>query len=412
MFATRPVSQEAGRVLRICREKCWHIDEILPKLLTLILFCVILKNKREYIVLWGGLMATETMVMPSVTFTKWCKDILTKMGLLDVLDPTLFVCLLLFSAVVAFFSVYLFDKFQNSKVALQQYGIPLIPLVISIITVLFSDEDSYRVRIITLSILLVMYCCFVVLFGFIWNLCICRLKSVNTKTNALNPIGITLPLKKEYPISKQFVDDFPANVRLIVHVNEDIRILTDAFIAQFPKLKNDEERDSALRGYFLGICYYLATMFDRETRVHVRILKDSKYQKFISTYSNSGALGGMTADTQRIKAMSFDNKMISESFRNRCSLIKELNPSLHEEGSRAKWINYLTFALPQVEHDGKPVFSMGISISRIGNNPLLYFLNYCTIEEIVGGFIERILDDPNCRLSDFIERYYFAMCTV
>lgn len=275
---------------------------------------------------------------------------------------------------------------------------------VALVAILFGGNDGYRVRIVIVAVLLAAY-----------MICFWIFNAYNTwkhgKSNASNdvkkndpPIEVILPINNPYTIEKRFVEDVPANVASVIHVSEEIRIHTNNFIASFSKQTDDAERDKELRAYFLGICYHLATLFDHTTRVHVRILKDGKYQKFISTYASQD--GMLKPDVQSMRDMSYDNKMIAKSFEERCSLIMSLNPDLHEKGSRKEWKNYLMFALHQVKHNDKPVFSMGISVTR-KINELFFFLNYCAIETIIGRYIESILEDKNCGLGDFIERFYF-----
>ncbi|MBQ7097489.1 MAG: hypothetical protein IJN96_05365 [Clostridia bacterium] len=131
------------------------------------------------------------------------------------------------------------------------------------------------------------------------------------------------------------------------------------------------------------------------------MLKDGVYQKYVATCD--GAHGHEYNDS--MKVMSYENKMINESFNHKCSLIKTANPTLHEDGNNRKWKIYLMFSLPQIVHDDKPVFSIGISITK-KRNDLFYFLNYCEIETIIGRHIKCIASVPE--IKSFIENFYFS----
>lgn len=322
----------------------------------------------------------------------------------SVVDCQLVFCLMVIVGVLAWGVYYTSQKAKESG---------NIPLVVSFwvvpaltfLAILFGGDDSYRVRIVILAILMAGYVVFLGIFSWFnaWK----RKQHNSSMEEATNKesIKVILPIKHNHTIDQRFVEDIPANVASIIHISEEIRILTNNFKHSFSQQSEDTKRDEELRGYFLGICYHLATLFDYSTRVHIRILNGAKYKKYISTYAYQD--GSFKPDIQKMKDMSYDNQMIAKSFENQCSLIKSLNPSLHESGSRNKWQNYLMFALPQITHDGKPVFSVGISVTR-RIDERFYFLNYCSIETIIGRYIESVLEDETCGLSAFVERFYFS----
>lgn len=313
------------------------------------------------------------------------------------------ICLLIIDFITALCTAIASSKFDNN---LSKIICAVATPAISLFAVLFGDSDDYRIRIVTIAILLCGY----FLFYFIFSIFLTRRTCKSTSNASEVHLSIPLPINNTHDIDQRFLEDLPANVAELIHVSEELRILTNKFIKDFSKLTNDTKRHERLRGYFLAICYHLAALFSSDTRVHVRILKDSKYQKYIATYAypNTGNKKAPKTpeDCQNMKDMSFNNQMIAQSYAHKCSLIKTLNDSLHENGSRQKWKNYLMFALPQVTHDGKPVFSMGISVTR-KINERFYFLNYCAIESIIGRYIDSIIEDDKCDFLAFIERYYF-----
>lgn len=315
------------------------------------------------------------------------------------IDLNVIIPLMIIVSILAVFSCIIFSKSQQELV---KYGGPVFAAVIALGGILFGGDDPYNLRIAIAAIGLLGYVVVYATTRFIVFL-IGNIKNKTHTPNTESQLDIVLPIDYKYSIDKRFVEDLPANVADLIHVSEEVRILTNEFIDNFAGLTNDNARHNALKAYFLNICYHLASLFSRETRVHVRILKDSKYQKYISTYAHTS----LVPDVESMKDMSLNNGMISESFTKNCSLIKLYNPTLHEEGSRNKWKNYLTFALPQITHGGKPVFTMGISVTRKINDRFV-FLNYCAIETIIGRYIDSILfQQQRCGLSEFIERYYF-----
>ena len=304
-------------------------------------------------------------------------------------------CLISFAlSILTFFISKKHNKFYTELLA-----IPILGLA----SALFSETEEHDIRIQIITILILSYVAsYLLVHGIAYIYKLIKLQGNNPNTDKQLQVTINLPVNNKYVVDAKFVDDLPANVDSLVHVSENLHLLTENFISSFSQKTTDSERATELRSYFLGICYHLVSLFDSSTRVHVRILKDGSYQKYVATCASVS--GGEYL--KNMKVMSFDNKMIRESFSQKCSIIKSLNPSLHEEGSNRKWKNYLMFALPQITHDGHPVFTFGISITK-KRNDTFYFLNYCEIESIVGHFIEKIMDDNTCHLKEFIENYYF-----
>lgn len=275
--------------------------------------------------------------------------------------------------------------------------IVIIP-VVSLVGFLFDETADYKIRFKFMAILLIMYIAF---YFSMYGIAKLVTKKKTVTDNTTETLSIDLPLSYKLPINESFVEDMPANVAALIHMSEELRVLTDCFIARFCSLPTDAEKEHALRSYFLGMCYHLASLFDNSTRVHVRILQEDFYCKYIATYDSGYEY------KDKMKAMSINNKMIQESFKRKCSLIKTSNLELHEDGSSKKWKNYLMFALPQIVHDNNPVFTVGISVTR-KKNELFYFLNYCEIESIIGHYIEKIIKDEKCQIGDFIEKCYFC----
>lgn len=273
-----------------------------------------------------------------------------------------------------------------------------IPIV-SVISFLFAEDEGFSIRIHVALVMLVSYS---VSYGFLFLIKHIISKLVSTAEKGNNAVmAVHLPLDYNLPVDNSFLDDVPANVSALLHLGLTLELLTHSFIERFCLAQDNSQKEDELKGYFLGICYHLSSLFEPSTRVHVRILKGGCYQKYIAVCDNL-----LKENSKSMKTMSLENKMINESFKNQCSLIKTFNLSLHEDGSNHKWKNYLTFAIPQILHDGRPVFSFGISITK-KKHDLLYFLNYCEIERLIGGFFEEILNDEKCAFKEFVEHYFF-----
>lgn len=317
---------------------------------------------------------------------------------MEMLDKATIVCLILISLVISLIAFFSCRKNQNSST--QVIVIPLL----SAASLLFGSSDGFLIRIVSLTLLLIAYASFLGIF-YIISYCINKIKLKKAShhiSSRLTELKMVLPIDNECIVDDRFIDDLPANVESLSRLIESMIHLKDSFISKFSTCENDNERSVRLKSFFLGVCYHLANLFDDSTRVHVRILTSDGYKKFVATCEG----GNGHEYNKSMRTMSLDNKMISTSYTRKCSLIKTLNPTLHEDGNNRKWKNYLMFSIPQITYDGKPVFSIGISVTR-KKNDLFLFLNYCEIETIICRFIEEIVDNEECHLKDFITKFYF-----
>ena len=302
------------------------------------------------------------------------------------------------SALIALFSTIMAEM-KNKN--LNSYILP----VSSFGSLLFTSNESINTRAQVLALLLITYFSFLFFFTLVAKLAIFiyhRIKlGKGNNTEERGSLKVILPENYEFIVDQKYIDDLPANIEGLTILCDNLEEHTRGFCENFPKCQSDEDRKTHIKAYFAGICYILASLFDATTRVHVRIFDGSAYIKYFATYDHRQEYH------QTMKAMSYSNKMISKSYELKRSLIKSHNMNLHEEGSSPKWKNYLMFAIPQIVHKGKPVFSIGISIKR-RRSDLFYFLNHCEIEAIIGRYIDRILDDENCHLAEAIEKLYFS----
>lgn len=279
-------------------------------------------------------------------------------------------------------------------------GVVLIP----VIGFLFSDSDSIDTRAIVIAYGLGVYLLCTVICHFVaW---IIKRENQNKSGTVANSsqatLTVMLPVEAPFRIDQNFIDNFPGDVDSLTYMCDGISALTKDFTINFPKHSTDKEREQTIRSYFLGICYHILDFFDDSVRVHVRIL--TKHSEEIYTYEKFVATFNKDEYNKTMKSMSADNKMIQTSFQREQSLIASLNKTLCEPGSHRKWRNFLTFALHGVVYRGKPVFSVGVSTTRVKVDRL-FFLNYCSIESIIERYVEKMLNTGGCK--DFILNHYF-----
>lgn len=294
----------------------------------------------------------------------------------------------IFLIVIIIIFIYKLEKikFLQKKIAnILTIIIPIVAMTVSVIS------QPYSLSIVLGFLFLLS---FVLGFVLVKNKFQTKKYVTDYKTSK---IAVKLPIDAKYSFDSHLIENIPSYVDSISYMCEAIRIATNEFILKFEEESIDEKRELLLQAFFTSICYTIATMFDNSTRVHVRKFNGHTYSKFVATYSRR-------LYSTSMKDMSFGNLMIEESFKKRCSLIKTLNPKLHEDGSSYKFKNYLTFALPQITKDNKPIFSMGISVTD-KRNELLFFLNYCRIETLIGQYIADVAKNRN--FTDFIDRFYF-----
>ena len=166
--------------------------------------------------------------------------------------------------------------------------------------------------------------------------------------------------------------------------------LTEQFVESYERYKDN--KSNFLNGYFIAICTYTSKyLFDSSNvRVHIRFLKDDKYEKLV-------AYLGSEEFSKPITTMDSDKGMIFESGKLKRSLIKSLNMEYHLDGKNDNlWQEYITFAFYNLCYNGTPFLSMGISVkNREHYKQFLYFLNYYRIENIILSNVEKINDQCN-----------------
>ena len=276
--------------------------------------------------------------------------------------------------------------------------IPIVP----ILALFFGEKDAYQLRMHTIAVLMLSYTALTLIINGISALF--RNSSRRKKresASSSNTVSIQLPLEATYSLDAKYADNLPSKMDALLYVNQTITVLTDQFISRFNAENTDDGKETVLKSFLQGLCYNLSSLFSINTRVHVRILSGVHYQKYVATIEHDKEY------RSNMTNMSLNNEMIQQSYSNTCSLVKSLNPTLHENGNNKRWKDYLTFALTQFVHEKYPVFSFGISITNNRDDKdMLIFLNYCNIESIIGRHFDYIVDQTD--MADFVQRRYFS----
>lgn len=216
-------------------------------------------------------------------------------------------------------------------------------------------------------------------------------------------IFIDLPEKQKIPVTSHFLVEFPEYVEAYSRYISDMRMHTKEFAN---KLKEGNisigEKKILLEAYFLGICTYTITdIFEgngsNKIRAHFRILdKQNEYIKLVATT-------GVRASAKELTPIPVKKaNMISQSYKNRASMIKSLNIGYHFETNNEKvWNEYLTYTFDSLLYKDLPFLSFGVSVKNKEKfENLLYFLNFCKIEYILQESIEKIMAE--CDIIDII----------
>lgn len=196
---------------------------------------------------------------------------------------------------------------------------------------------------------------------------------------------IDLPEHGEYPLSSRFIQQIPLFVNHVCDFNNHVDKLTEDFCGLFTGEKILDAEN--LKGYFVGIGMYVANdLFGttgEEVRTHFRILENNKFVQY------AVVLGSRISD-DKLSDIPIGKSMITKSFELHKSLVASLNPENNYD-THTKWEDYMTITYYNLEKDGLPFLSMGISIKYAAQfQEMLYFLNFYRIEERLNVYIQRI----------------------
>ncbi len=277
--------------------------------------------------------------------------------------------------------------------------IPIVPIV----SLLFGENESHGLRIHTITVLTFSYSVLSVIVHKIGNAISKRSNKKKSREGGNNAIPIQLPLEATYMMDAKFAEALQSKLASLSFEDHVLSELTQQFIQAFNKAESDDKKELIWKSFLCAVCYHISNLFTFNTRVHVRILSDVYYQKYVATLERKEYKGSLTK-------MSLENMMIQQSYANSCSLVKSLNPELHEAGNNKKWKDYLTFTIPQFVHENHPIFSFGISVTKNREDrDTLLILNFCGIESVVRRHIDDFIEKTN--IVEFVMNRYFSTST-
>lgn len=203
-------------------------------------------------------------------------------------------------------------------------------------------------------------------------------------------LRLELPEHSEVPLTNSFIRKIPLYVNHVCQFRSNVDKLTADFCEKFTKDK--QYNAECLKGYFVGIGMYVANdLFgtaNADVRTHFRILQNENYVQY------TVVLGNKISD-DKLTDIPKGKSMIDKSFELKKSLVASLNPESNYD-TKTKWEDFMTITYYNLDKDGEPFLSMGISIKYAEQfREMLYFLNYYQIEECLHVYVKRINDVCN-----------------
>lgn len=207
-----------------------------------------------------------------------------------------------------------------------------------------------------------------------------------------NGIYLSLPERQKVPVTHTFLTEFPDYTEIYANYILHIRLHTQDFCSRLENCRDKNQQKDVLDGYFYGICTYtISDIFSgngsNKIRVHFRRLdKKEEYVKLVATTGIQVSAKDLTP-IPLLKA-----NMITQSFKNKASMIKSLNSKYHfETKNEFVWNEYLTYTFNDLSYRGYPFLAFGISVKNKEKfETLFYFLNFCKIETILQESIDKI----------------------
>ena len=199
-----------------------------------------------------------------------------------------------------------------------------------------------------------------------------RIEEDNITQQLKKRLFLIIPCDKRISIDQKFVNAIPSFIHQILPVIYDVNRHHEQI------LNENELTQDKLEAYFLKIseCLIKHLLKIEEVRVHFR-----KYNFDTKKFEMIHALllkNGEIIQKKHLTPVPFNGSMIEKSYNNRRGMIKSLNTDAdYRTQHYSKWEDYLTITFPDINYNGSPVLSMGISVTSAESyRELFYFLEY------------------------------------
>ena len=216
-------------------------------------------------------------------------------------------------------------------------------------------------------------------------------------------ISIVLPIDKKVPVTKQFINLFPDYTESYSRFVSNINGYTMDFEKEAKSTKDDI--NVLLKSYFLAICTFVITdLFESnnssKVRTHFRFLDDNnEYVSLVATY-------GSIIYNKQLTPIPKEFGLISKSSKIKRSIIRSLNLDCDfETNNYESFEEYMTLTFGNIRKGNAPFLTMGISVkNKERYKNLMYFLNFCKVENIIQESIDRI--GQVCNIINIIDSEY------
>lgn len=218
-----------------------------------------------------------------------------------------------------------------------------------------------------------------------------RIKKMGKKS-----LKMQLPEKAKITLTKEYIDLMPSYFKDIVNCIIDLKEYEKNYLAN-PN-NNITSFKSFLVYIALSISSYIFNGNSTEIRIHFRY-----YEKEKNGYEKLIAIIGKDVINEKMTFIPYDrDNMILKSYECKRALIKSINNSHDFPSSNNKvWRDYLTYTFHNIEIEGKPLLSFGVSVKNEKRyEKTFYFLNYLKFEDYLQEII--VNANQNRKIEDIL----------
>ncbi len=202
-------------------------------------------------------------------------------------------------------------------------------------------------------------------------------------------LQLFLPAKSKVIITKDYVELIPSYFRDINNC------ILEMNFYEVEYLKKDKINLNNFNAFLISIATAISTYIfntnSSEIRIHFRYLSEN--ENHIKGYKKLIAIIGKKVVENNMTFIPYNkNNMISKSFECKRALIRSKNIEYDYKSNNYKvWKDYLTYTFYNLEIEGIPFLSFGISVKNEARyKNIFYFLNHIKFEDYLQEKIESI----------------------
>lgn len=226
----------------------------------------------------------------------------------------------------------------------------------------------------------------------------CRLEREEEKINKLGKkhLKMQLPEKAKITLTRDHIDVMPSYFKDIINCVIEIKENEKNYLA------HQENDITSFKGYLFSIAVSISSYVfngnSTEIRIHFRY-----YDKNENGYTKLIAIIGKNIVDDDMTFIPYDkDNMILKSYDCKRALIKSIN-NTHDflSNNYRVWKDYLTYTFHNIDIEGKPLLSFGISVKNEKRyEKTFHFLNYLKFEDYLQEVI--INANRNKKIEDIL----------